>query len=219
MTRTLPAAVATAIANNAAGTETLYWAILLQLGLDSGTVYMHSGVGDLSWNGQTWTGVGGMGTISGVPEDTGMSSTEIKVTLAHFAIGALPDFIVEFDTNDPTKRPWEMHLAFFDEDHVIKDVLTLDKGGIGGVIMSESEETGQIEVSLVNETARLERADGLRLTDQHQQSIWPGDKGLEFVTDTNLGDIPWGVTDNSIRRAPSTPSPFGNPFGGGFGRF
>ncbi|MCK5041713.1 MAG: hypothetical protein KAR62_05440, partial [Sphingomonadales bacterium] len=57
------------------------------------------------------------------------------------------------------------------------------------------ENIGGIELTLASETALLALTRVFRFTDQHQRSLFPGDKGLEFVTDTSLSEIRWGQAD------------------------
>jgi len=198
MTRTLDASIATAVANNAAGTEVLNWLSLLKLELDSGTVFLNSGTQDFSFDGETWIGVGGMGSLSGVPENTSLGKAQITATLSHIPLASLPDFVDEFTTSDPTGRAWTTFIAFLNADFTTKAVLTMDSGFIGAPEMAESATAGSIALTLLNETTRLALVTFFRMTNQGQQSIWPGDEGFEFVTDTNLGEISWGRTNTTI---------------------
>jgi len=192
MTRTLPTAVGTAVTNNAAGTEKLNWLSLLKLELDSGTVYMNSGTQDFIWGGFTWVGVGGMGSLSGVPENTSLSKSQITASLSHIPLASLPDFVDEFTINDPAGRAWTTYIPFLNDDYSTKDVLTMDSGFIGGPEMNESATAGGISLKLLNETTRLGMNTFYRMTNQGQQSIWSGDEGFEYVTDLNLQEISWG---------------------------
>lgn len=206
MTRTLDASIATAVTNNAAGTEILNWLSLLKLELDSGTVFLNSGTQDFSFDGETWIGVGGMGSLSGVPEDTSMGKSQITATLSHIPLTGLPDFVDEFTNNDPVGRNWTTYIAFLNADFTTKAVLTMDSGFIGSPEIGESAEAGSIALTLLNETTRFGLVTFYRMTNQGQQSIWSGDEGFEFVTDTNLSEISWGKTTTTV--------PSG---GGGFG--
>lgn len=207
MTRTLDAAIATAVANNAAGTEILYWLSLLKLELDSGTVFLNSGTQDFLFDGETWLGVGGMGSLSGVPENITMGKSQITATLSHIPLAGLPDFVDEFTDNDPVGRNWSTYIAFLNEDFSIKAVQLMDSGFIGSPEMGESADAGSIALTLLNETTRLALVTFYRMTNQGQQSIWSGDRGFEYVTDINLAEISWGKTTTTVSS--------GGGFGGG----
>lgn len=198
MTRTLPASVATAVTNNAAGTETFYWLSLLRLDLDSGNVYMHSGYGDFTWDSKTWLGVGGMGSLSGVTENNSLGKGEITADLSHIDLASLPDFVGEFTTNDPVGRDWYTYLVVLNEDYSIKDVVTMDSGFIGSPEIIEGKDAGNVALKLLNETTRLALKTFYRMTNQSHQAIWSGDTGFQYVTDTNLAEINWGRTSATI---------------------
>lgn len=195
MTREISPSITTALANSHVNL-----AFLLELGLDSGAVYLWSGEGNLSWDGKLWMGVGALGSISAITEETGLADVRIKATLSHLPIENLPDFVEEFTLNNPVGRPFQIHLVFFNNDTSIDDVLPLTAGFIDGLNIFEaggggSENLGGIELTLASEAAMLALTRVFRLTDQHQQALFPGDKGLEFVTDTNLSEIRWGQAD------------------------
>src|SRR2546429_1496556 len=53
-----------------------------QLQFTSGTVYLWSGIGSISWNGQTWIGLGTYGNVSAIPESADVSAVGIKLSLS-----------------------------------------------------------------------------------------------------------------------------------------
>ena len=57
-------------------------ATLAKLELGSGTLYLMDAPGQLSWNGQTWLGVGGFGSVSAVEEGTDDTPKPITLTLS-----------------------------------------------------------------------------------------------------------------------------------------
>jgi hypothetical protein len=185
MTRSLSAAAATHVEG-----ETTRFAILMELRLDSGDVNIWSGVGDLSWDSKTWQGLGAMGGLSGVAEATDLSDTVTRATLSHIPIAALPDFVEEFKTNNPVGREYDLFLALLDSNNLIEDVIPLTSGFIDGNSFTDGEE-GAISLDLVSEATKLEMVLLYRLSAQHQDSLFPGDLGLEFVTDLDE-EIRWG---------------------------
>ncbi len=195
MTRKITPAISTALEANHVNL-----AFLLELGLDGGSVYLWSGEGDLNWDAKIWKGVGALGSISAITEEAGLSDVRIKAHLSHVPIENMPDFVEEFTLNNPVGRPFQIHLVFFNDDTSVNDVLPLTAGFIDGLNIFEKGETsveniGGIELTLASETALLALTRVFRFTDQHQRSLFPGDKGLEFVTDTSLSEIRWGQAD------------------------
>lgn len=178
--------ISTAASNHAAG-GTVRFALLLELNLDSGDVNIWSGGGDLSWSSKTWSGVGDLGAISSVSETSDLSDARITATLSLADGGDVLDIATEFTTNDPVGRGFTLYLGLFNEDGSIDDVVTLTSGFIDGCALSDGA-IGGVEVSLASEAALLARETYFRLDDQHQQQLFSGDKGLEFVSDPNLGN-------------------------------
>lgn len=160
--------------------EVISFAILLELGFDSGDVNVWSGIGNLSWNGKTWTGTGDTGSISGVTEATDLSDTVIRATLNHIDNSLMPDLVSEVTGMDPVGRPFELYMAFFNSDNTIKEVVLLSAGLIDSISLMDGEE-GSITMDLVTEAGQMARTLFFRMDDQHQEKLFPGDRGLEFV--------------------------------------
>ena len=165
--------------------EVIPFAILLELGFDSAPAYLWSGVGELSWNSKTWIGMGEMGSISGVAEATDLADTVIKATLNHIDNSTMPDLVSEVTEMDPVGRPFVLYLAFFNDDNTVKEVLTLTAGLIDAIDLADGE-GGALSMDLVSEAGLMGRRLFYRLDDQHQQKLFPGDKGFQFIT--GLGD-------------------------------
>ena len=185
MTRGLSGALEATVA-----AETVRPAYLLEMRLDSGNVNVWSGTGTLVWNSKNWEGLGAMGAISGPTEASDLSDTVMRATLSHIPIDTLPDFVTEFKTSNPRGRGFDLHLAFFKNDGTIDDVITVTTGFIDAVSMVDGEE-GAVQIDLVSEAALLARTRVYRFTAQHQEDLFSGDKGLEFVTDLD-DEIRWG---------------------------
>lgn len=167
------------------------WALLLELGFDSGVVNVWSGTGELPANGKTWQGLGDMGSISGVTEVTDLTDVVLKATLSHIMTGLMPELVDEVTTQDTTFRPFEFLIVFFDDDRVVLGTVILAVGFIDQVQLAVDGDGGGITIDLVTETALLTRSNFVRLTNDAQQNIFPGDLGLQFVTDLDE-QIIWG---------------------------
>lgn len=69
--------------------------ILVFLDWPGAPAYAHTGAGDLSWNGQTWQGVGGFADIALPQEDTGQAADPAKLGLV-----GLPDELDDYLDDD-----------------------------------------------------------------------------------------------------------------------
>ena len=56
----------------------------------------------------------------------------------------------------------------------------------------EASDTATIEMLVENKLIDLERARVARFTSGYQKSIYPDDKGLDFIEDLQDKKIPWG---------------------------
>lgn len=186
MTRPLTGPVDTVVASGKQN-----WALLLELGFDSGVVNVWSGTGELPANGKTWLGLGDMGSISGVTEVTDLTDVVLKATLSHIMTGLMPELVDEVTTQDTTFRPFEFLIVFFDDDRVVIGTVILAVGFIDQIQLAVGADGGGITIDLVTETALLTRSNFVRMTNDAQQNIFPEDLGLQFVTDLD-DQIIWG---------------------------
>ena len=68
-------------------------AVFVQIDFDNETIYMWSGAGKISWNGQLWTGMGWLGAISAIPETTDVVAQNITLSLSGIPPQLLGDTI------------------------------------------------------------------------------------------------------------------------------
>jgi hypothetical protein len=80
--------------------------ILAALTFKSGTVWVWSGVGSLTWGGNTYLGVGSLGTISAISEGTSVQADGMTVTLSGIPLQqGIPVYI------PATAAPWSPGLT------------------------------------------------------------------------------------------------------------
>jgi len=58
--------------------------------------------------------------------------------------------------------------------------------------IDEGPETSTIELNVENKLIDLERARVRRFTSGYQKSVYPGDKGLDFVESLQDKEVVWG---------------------------
>ena len=68
-------------------------AIFCQMLFTSGYVYVWSGIGSISWNGQTWTGIGSYGSVSAIPETSDLVAAGVKLAFDSATIGELVELV------------------------------------------------------------------------------------------------------------------------------
>lgn len=186
------------------------WVLLLRMNLDSGDVFVHTGVGPLEWDGNIWLGVGSLATISGMVETVDGGDDRITVGLSGIPIETMPDFVDEFTEEDTAGREWFMYIAVLDENGDIDgEASELNSGTTGAADLVDGP-TKAITLSLVTEAALMRAVLFFRMTDEDQQSLYSGDLFFEFMSD--LGDeLRWGSADprQLIRDRPGDVSDIG----------
>lgn len=204
MTRELGATIQGEIDNHAAGYP-LRCALMFHGNFDGDPLYAWTGVGELSYNGQTYQGVGALGSISPIIEDAKMSDVRFNVSLSGIPEGSITDIITAVTDGDPNGRDFTIDLAFLNADGQLVGVLPLTAGAMDGAQLIESptknELVGTIKLGLTSEASRLSDTTFVRMTNQAQQTLFAGDLGFEFVADTSMREIFWGqkasTTSNS----------------------
>ncbi len=195
MTRDLDAGVQQSLDD--AETEGLNMALLFFADYEDDPVYVWSGVGNLPHNGNIYQGVGDLGNISSIIEDSKLKDVRYSATLSAIPQGSIPDIIGAVTDGNPTGRDFTIDLAFFTPQVELSGILSLTAGFMDGSSINEAptddgELFGSVTQNLASDATRLSKRKFIRQTNQSQQQIFAGDLGLEFVSDTNMGEIYWG---------------------------
>lgn len=195
MTRTLSPEVQQALDD--ASTKGLAVSILFFADFEDDPVYVWSGVGPIEYNGNIYKGVGDMGTIGSIIEDSKLADVRFNATLSSIPEGSIPDIIGAITDGNPTGRDFTIDLGFQDADAQLVGVLPLTAGFMDGSALNEAPNDdgglhGSVSLNLASEATRLSKRKFTRQTNQAQQELFTGDLGFEFVADTNMGEIAWG---------------------------
>jgi hypothetical protein len=173
----------------------LYPAILVQLGFATGTAYIWSGVGNLTWEGNTYLGIGTLGTISSTEEGSDIMAKGITLSLSGIDPTLLADALQELQLGQPVV------------------VILLLYSGPGGSIISTPfsvwngrMDQPEILVSGSSATITLKAESRLldmnvpgerRLTLEDDNLLTPGDLGMSFVFAIQEANIYWGSAPTS----------------------
>lgn len=136
----------------------LYPAIFVNIGFASGPAYVWSGVGSMTWNGNTYTGVGDLGSISVIEEASSVEAKGIEVSLSGIDPTMLADALEEHQLG----LPMVVYLALYDAP-----------GGsiIASPLIAWQGRTDQPTITISGETATISIRGESRILDQ---SIAPG---------------------------------------------
>jgi hypothetical protein len=215
--RNLPNKLITAINENIEEDKTLEIGIALFLDIKNDPTYIHSGVGNISFNGQTWVGVGDLASVSGVTEDIQMSDGRMVIKLLDLPNGEIPNIINTFCTGDQSGRRFEFYMVLY-ADGIISSNVQFQAGYIDQPELDDQDEKSVFTLMLSNETTKLNKTVKKLMSDQIQQEFYAADKGLEFAADANLNDVLWGAEKKVIQKA-NSPAWDRDDYNGGFWKF
>lgn len=167
--------------------DSLYPVVLVKLGFAT-PVYLHSGIGDIVYSGNTYLGVGDLGTVESVRETESFSPSPITLTLSGLDsafitealnAGAYGDIITIYEgyrgTGNALKAdPWLVARGFFETA-----AISLGKDN-------------KITITMQHELVRLQEKPGRRYSNEDQQREYAGDTFFSFVASmANLKRL-WG---------------------------
>lgn len=174
----------------------------------SGNVRMWSGIGDLSWDSQTWLGAGSLVQVSNIEE-----SAEIKATGIVVTFNGIPADLLSLVLSDVRQGALgKVWLGFLASGSVVATPWLIFEGRIDTPVISEDAESCSIAITYESRLIDLSRPRSSRYTDQDQKREFPGDLGMEFVLALQDKDIPWGRAGNNLQAVEpvtSTPSDTG----------
>lgn len=137
-----------------------------------GTVYLWDGIGDLSWNGNTYLGAG---ELLGIGEIVESVEVRIESMVIHFSGITAAYKSLALQSVD-LKNQATVRLALLDSSGVViadPDVLFI--GNMDSVSLKEGGETARFDLVLQNELVKTQQPKERRYTDEDQKAIYPND--------------------------------------------
>lgn len=171
----------------------------LDFGSD-GNVYVNSSGQNITFSGNSYLGVGGMGGISGVQESTELASYAVNLQLSGIASTNLS---LALNSNYQNKLAIIYMAIVNDDDAIVGSPIIMFQGRMDAMNI-EMGETATISVRVVSRLSDWERNRGGRYTNEDQQEKHPEvvdgsgsvttnvDKGLEMVAQATEKVIYWG---------------------------
>jgi len=174
------------------------------------TIRMWTGQGTLVLeDGTQWIGLGTLLDISAIEETAEMAVKGATITLS----GVASD-VISLALSEPYQgRVCNIYFGTFSTGKILQEngsfILLQDgskialetlKTGLNQIFsgymdqmnISDSADTSTIELKVENKLIDLERARIARFTSGYQKSVYPNDKGLDFVEDLQDKKITWG---------------------------
>lgn len=168
-------------------------------------VYVHSGLGTITYDGDDYLGVGDLGQISGIEEAEDNSPTPIRLSLSQVDAAYLSEGLSADNFRDKVT----LFMGYRQDDGtLVDDPWVIWKGYIE--YTSIQSETGTITLHCQHFLSILKQKDGRRYTDEEQQRSFTGDLGFQFIADVNGTQLTWGA-ENRVNTPYSSPGPGGTP--------
>lgn len=184
MARDLSAALATELTS-----LTLSPIILVKLSFDGGDLNLWSGIGELLFDGDTYTGAGDLLSIAAIDETQGLTANGVQLSLS-----GIPSSIISAAlTEEYQGRPAKVWLGALDDSGtLVVDPYLMFSGFMDVMKHRDEGETATFALSVENELISLERPNVRRYTTQDQSIDGFSDTGFDQVPSLQDAKIIWG---------------------------
>lgn len=186
MTRGIPSATQAELAQ-----PQLAPVLFVELDFASGFIRMWSGIGPVTWSGETWTGGGQLLAVSSIEETKAVEATAASITLS-----GVPSELVSVAYGDFSQgRPARIWLGLLNiaTGAILADPVQIFAGRMDTISDTDSGDTATIAVSAESNLADLDRLRARYFTDQDQQRTFEGDRSLRYIPSIQDRPITWGA--------------------------
>jgi hypothetical protein len=192
------------------------------LDFDSDPTYIWGGVGNLSYNGQTWVGVGDLGKIEKVANDAKGGIKSLTLTLNGLKDQDDQDTTGLTALKDISYRGKSgfVYFGYFEDDGKTMVAGTspelIYSGRVSHMAAAESLESASVRVTIDSFLALMSRSIPLMLSDDEHQRYFSGDKGYDHKPDAMNKTVYWGLEgSNRISGESVNTQPYNNLSGWG----
>ena len=169
-------------------------------------VYAHSGIGNISYDGNTYLGVGDFGSANEVRESAQLGPSPIELRLSGIDSALLAESMSAANYGDLVTIYSGYRL---DDGTLVGDPWIVTRGKIEFPSSSRGEDN-TIILRVQHDLAVLDEIPGAKFSDEDQVTRYPADRGFEFVEEQGSLRLPWastsvqatGSTEYADRRSP-----------------
>ena len=157
---------------------------------DSGTIRTWTGYGDLSYGGNTFTGIGDLLSVESVEETQELSPTNVR-----FILNGIPTATLSLAlTENYQGRRIEAYFGVMNTSNVlIADPYMIFAGRMDTIDISDSGETCTISINAESDLIDLKTNRERKYTAEDQKAVYSDDKFFDFVARITDIQLPWGV--------------------------
>jgi hypothetical protein len=173
----------------AVGSKALVMDDLIKIEFDSGDLRLWSGVGEITYDGEVYTGAGGLIGISSLGENGTLAAEGATFTLS----GVDTSIIALALQEDYQGKRVTGTIIILDDNGTITASHTAFVGKLDVMALSNDGESASISVTAESDAIRLQRVSERRFTDADHKKDYPDDTGLSYVTLIQDIELDWGA--------------------------
>ena len=148
-------------------------------------LYFWSGIGDVVINGKTYVGSGTLIQVGSVSEVSDMSAAGCTINCS-----GIPSQMLALALTEPYQgRYCRVYLGVTNDLTTYTEIFT---GLMDKMDIQEGQDTSLISIAVESRLVDLERPRTRRFTQSDQQSRFPTDKGLNFLSTLEDSQLTWG---------------------------
>lgn len=164
--------------------------LLIQMQFSDGDINLWTGISDIDFAGDTYTGVGDFGAVSSIEETALLTAATMT-----FSLSGIPSSNLALALGqDYSERLAKLWLGMLDSsESLVSTPYLVLTGRMDVMQIEEGPETSIIKLTVVNRLVDLERPKDRLYTAEDQKERFPGDLGLDFVASLSDGkQLVWG---------------------------
>lgn len=155
----------------------------------SGIVRLWSGLGEIGWAGESWSGAGALLGLGAIEETSEVVAGGTSVSLS----GIPPDLVQMAIGEARQGQPGRVWLGLLTaEGQIIADPVLAFAGRLDVPEITDDAESCRITISYESRLIDLNTARSWRYTHESQQALHPGDLGFEYVSAIQDREVTWG---------------------------
>lgn len=155
----------------------------------SGTLRLWSGLGEIPWNGETWSGAGSLLGLGALEESTEVAASGVTISLS----GVDPALVSAAIADARQGLPGKVWIGLLDENGaIIADPVQAFAGRLDVPEITDDATRCTISISYESRLIDLTTPRNWRYTHESQQVLYTGDKGLEYVAVLQDQEVTWG---------------------------
>lgn len=159
----------------------------IEILFDSGPTRLWNGYGEITFQGKTFFGGGNLLNVSDIEEVSDIEAKGLALVLS-----GIPSEFISLALQEPYQNRLARFFIGALEDDGTVQAYELFAGRLDIMTIQESGETASISMTVENRLIDLDRPRIRRYTSEDQKSLFPGDRGFDYVNDLQDRPIEWG---------------------------